>query len=260
MEYWDYFSGKKREEFLPPLPVPARLRIENPNLHLLRIGELIKLHVPVAKDHVETAFAFVIVPDALFVGIATVCMPGPVALDDFVRRAKGEFGGLDGEILVGTARGAGVTHDMARAERVVLPLRQITRAVAQVAILYVGAIEEIAFVIRTAEDFVSLRVFVQRAIRGCHENAVSAVRPPGGVPVQRLRKGLVVVVSVHQHGKTDLFLVAGALDLRGLLFRSAQRGQQHARKDRDYSDHDEKLDEREAASSEKSRSFHRIID
>src|SRR5207302_876929 len=105
------------------------------------------------------AFAFVIVPDALDSGVAAVGVPGPVALEKFVGGALGEFGGFERFALVRGGRGSLIAANMARAEGVAGPLRQIAGAIAEVAVLDIGGIELIAFVGGAMEDFVGLSVF-----------------------------------------------------------------------------------------------------
>ena len=130
----------RKINFSPPLPISTRLWIENPNLHLLRIRELIEFHVTVAEEHVEAAPPLVVVPGALGVRVAAIRVPRPVALEDLVRRAQREFPTLDRQIFIAAARGRDVANDMAGAEGIVLKLRQVARAVAEVAVLNVRAI------------------------------------------------------------------------------------------------------------------------
>lgn len=176
----------------------------------------------VAKEHVEAAFAFVVVPDAFLVCVASVRVPRPVTLDDLVRSAKRKLGHPDRAILVISGGGAHITHDVAGAKGIVLKLRQVAGAIVEVAVLDVGAVARITLVVGTPENLVILRVFVQGTIRRRNEGTVCSIRPARRMPVGDLGKDIVVVVGVHQHREADLLLIAGALDPRGLLLRPAE--------------------------------------
>ena len=93
----------------------------------------------VAVEHVEAATTLVVMPDAFLVGIATVGVPGPITLHDFVRRSEGDFRRLDRRACVRVGP-VGIAGHMSHAKGVMLPLHKVTVAVAQVAIFDVGSV------------------------------------------------------------------------------------------------------------------------
>ena len=79
----------------------------------------------VAKEHVEAASALVVVPDAAFVDVASIRVPGLVTLDDFVRWSERDLRGLDRSGFVRSAWRVGIAGHMPHPKGVVLPLDEI---------------------------------------------------------------------------------------------------------------------------------------
>src|SRR6266566_2161168 len=201
----------------PPKPIPARDRIKRPVLQL--VWKQVEFHMAVAEEHVESASALVIVPDAPFVDVASIRVPGPVTLDDFVRWSERDLGGLDRSAFVRTARRVGITGHMPHSKRVVLPLDEIAVAVAVVAIPGVGWSQKVPFIGGTMPQFVHLCVAIKRTIRGRHKNVVGTVRAAGGGPIALDGIKLGVVLGVHVVGEADLLFVIQAARLLGLRAR-----------------------------------------
>ena len=94
----------------PPKPIPARDRIKRPVLQL--VWKQVEFHMAVAKEHVEAASALVVVPDAPFVDVASIRVPGPVTLDDLVRWSERDLRSLDRSGFVRTAWRVGIACHM----------------------------------------------------------------------------------------------------------------------------------------------------
>ena len=58
---------------------------------------------------------------------------------------------------------------------------------------------------------------------------------------------IVVVVEIHMPGHHQLLCIIEAINALGLLLGFGQRGQEHARKDRDNGNHHQKFNERKPA-------------
>ena len=167
----------------PPLPIQTGSRVENPNLHLLWVWELVELNMAISEEHVESALPFVVVPDALGLRISAIRVPGPVSLYNFSRRRETKVASLDGDGCVGACRSPRVAHHVARAKRVMLPLRKVARAVTEVTILYRRPAEKIPFVVWASKRLQRLGVTIQRSIRRRYVDVESSVSPTGTDPI-----------------------------------------------------------------------------
>ena len=80
--------------------------------------------------------------------------------------------------------------------------------------------------------------------------------PAAGTPTELLRVKIVVVLGVKQVAERDLLLVREAARGLRLGLSPSQRGQKHARENRNDRDHNQELDERESSSVRLARPSH----
>src|SRR6266498_758736 len=145
---------------------------------------------------------------------------------------------------------------MSHTEGVMLPLNEVTIAVAEIAILDVGPVQEIPLVRGATPQRIYPCVAIERTIRSRHENAVGAIRAAAGVPVLLYGIKIDVVFGVHVVGEADLFFVVHAVRLQGLGARARQCRQQKAGKYRNDRDHDQEFDKCERSTRARNNGFH----
>lgn len=188
-------------------------------------------------------------PETFCVAPASVGVPDPVPLDDFVGSAETDLGAFHGLAVVARDGGVDVAGDAFGSGEIGGPFHEVTVAELEEAVGgadptdAVG--EDIAAIGRASEDFRAALVLVEGAIGHGDEDVVGAIFTTGGSPISAARVGVVVVVGIHLEGESDLFLVGDALDGFGFGFGSGEGWEEHACEDRDDGDNDEQFDERE---------------
>ena len=88
----------------------------------------------IPKQNIREAFTFIVVPEAFVFGPTAIGMPYPVALDNLIRGADGDFRTLHGLAVVGGDGRVDVAGDTFSAGEIGCPLHEVAISELNVAV------------------------------------------------------------------------------------------------------------------------------